>query len=199
MWSILPSESINKILLCLFVVCIVPIYWWWLLRGATVFLSFFLQHWKTCPRPLDSKKIHQFYRSLNIEGFICYPFASSVFTKDVGCCLLPVYLFWNDHTTRNIMDQDCTLYSIKTTHVPNLEYFMAGSWGVDIALKKTGRVYSCICHVTADKCLCFPLLAEIGGKCISISIAVCQVSGSVLIFSRGDTVSGNAAVLGITT
>lgn len=96
------------------------------------------------------------------------------------------------------MDQGCTLYSIKTTHVSSLEYFMAGSWGIDIALKKTGRVCSCIYHVTAD-CLCFPLLAEIGGKCISISMAVYQVSGSVLIFSRGDTISGNAAVLGITT
>lgn len=117
--------------------------------------SFFLQHRKTCLRPLDSKTIHQFYISLNSEGFICYPLASSVFSKGVGCWLLPVYLFWNGHTTRNIMEQGCTLYSIKTTHVPSLEYFMAGGWGVDIAPKKTGRIYSCIYHVTAD-CLCFP-------------------------------------------
>lgn len=62
----------------------------------------------------------------------------------------------------------------------------------------TEKLYSYIHDMTAN-CLCFPLLVQIGGKGIPISIALYQVSGPVLIFSKGDTISGNAAVIGITT
>lgn len=76
---------------------------------------------------------------------------------------------------------------------------MTESWGVDIALKQDRK--GMVLYLSCDSQLLMFSLAgrDRGGKCISISIAVYQVSGSVLIFSRGDIVSGNAAVIGITT
>lgn len=75
---------------------------------------------------------------------------------------------------------------------------MTESWGVDIALKQDRK--SVLLYLSCDsKLLMFFFAGRDRGKCISVSIAVYQVSGSVLIFSRGDTISGNAAVIGITT
>lgn len=76
---------------------------------------------------------------------------------------------------------------------------MTESWGGDIALKQDRKGITL--YLSCDsKLLMFPFAGRDGGKrCISISIAVYQVSGSVLIFSRGDIKSGNAAVIGIIT
>lgn len=119
------------------------------------------------------------------------PFSTLCFTEDLGCCVL----FGNNHTSRSIMDKCCVLCSIPDNTY--LQPILWQSWGVDIALEqdRKGILLYLLCD---SKLLMFSFAGRNGGKCISISIAAFQVSGSVLIFSRGNTISGNAAVIGFT-
>lgn len=98
-------------------------------------------------------------------------FSILCFTKDLGCWLLPVYMFWNDHTTKNIMDQ-CILCTIKTTHVLSPEYFLTESWRVNIALKqdRKGMLLYLSCN---SKLLMFSFAGRDRGKIVHFYFNSC--------------------------